>query len=160
VYVYDRDSLGVWSNTPAYIKATNSENDDSFGASLSLSDNGNILAIGDLREDSAASGINGRQTEDCGASDNCASDSGAVFIYTRDANGSWNDTPVYIKATNTEAIDKFGLSVSLTSDGDALAVGAPGEDNASTSINGIPTEDCSSQLGYNCATDSGAVYLY
>ena len=55
----------------------------------------------------------------------------------------------YLKASNSEAGDNFGRAISLSADGNTLAVGAIGEDSA---INGNPSD--------NSAFDSGAVYLY
>ena len=42
----------------------------------------------------------------------------------------------YAKASNTDANDQFGSSVSLSSDGNTLAVGAIGEDSNATGIGG------------------------
>jgi len=55
---------------------------DEFGTSVSLSADGNTLAVGARREDSAATGINGDQT------DNSFLSSGAVYIFVR-SNGLW-----------------------------------------------------------------------
>jgi len=159
VYVYSRDALGAWSNTPVYIKASNTGKFDSFGASVSLSIDGNILAVGANGEDSAASGVNGIQIDDCATTQtNCSSDSGAVYIYSRDPLGVWNDVPVYIKASNTGEGDYFGYSISLSSNGNTIAVGAWREDSAAISINGAQNEDC--VVLNNCASDSGASYIY
>ncbi|MGF1511618.1 MAG: FG-GAP repeat protein [Myxococcota bacterium] len=56
----------------------------------------------------------------------------------------------YVKASNTDEGDLFGLSVALS--GDTLAVGAPGEDSNATGVNGDPTR--------NAAFRSGAVYMF
>jgi hypothetical protein len=56
----------------------------------------------------------------------------------------------YLKASNTSASDYFGYSVTLS--GDALAVGAPGEDCAAIGINGNQDN--------NTASGSGAVYIF
>jgi hypothetical protein len=56
----------------------------------------------------------------------------------------------YIKASNTDVNDQFGVSLAL--DGDTLVVGALYEDSASGGING----DQSS----NAAADSGAAYVF
>jgi hypothetical protein len=42
----------------------------------------------------------------------------------------------YIKASNTDAADRFGWAVSLSADGQTLAVGAPFEDSNATGIDG------------------------
>ncbi|MCA2982048.1 MAG: hypothetical protein INH37_27560, partial [Myxococcaceae bacterium] len=56
----------------------------------------------------------------------------------------------YRKATNTRADDGFGTALSLSVDGSALAIGAPGEDTRSSGINGIQNGD---------ASQSGMAYL-
>ena len=58
----------------------------------------------------------------------------------------------YFKASNTGANDWFGWSVSLSADGNTLAVGAFYEDSNATVINGEETN--------NNAPNSGAVYVY
>jgi len=60
---------------PAYVKASNTGAFDSFGNSVALSGDGSILVVGANREDSAAVGIGGSQ------SDNSALDAGAVYVY-------------------------------------------------------------------------------
>ncbi|MCX7800604.1 MAG: FG-GAP repeat protein, partial [Fimbriimonadales bacterium] len=128
----------------AYIKASNTGAGDEFGTRVALSADGNTLAVGARLEDSNATGVNGNQ------SNNSASDSGAVYIFTR--SGSTWSQQAYIKASNTEAFDNFGYSVALSADGNTLAVGAPGEDSNATGVNG-------NQLD-NSASASGAVYIF
>lgn len=55
----------------------------------------------------------------------------------------------YMKASNTDAGDYFGWSVSGS--GDTLAVGAMGEDSSATGVNGNQAD--------NSALQSGAVYI-
>ena len=125
----------------AYIKASNTAAGDQFGYSVSVS--GDTLAVGGQGEDSSATGINGNQA------DNSARNSGAVYVFTRDDAGLWSQE-AYIKASNTDANDLFGISVSLS--GDTLAVGAPGEGSAVTGIDGDQFD--------NTAPGSGAVYIF
>lgn len=72
-YTFTRDGT-VWSQH-FYIKAPNTEDHDYFGESLSISADGKTLAVGAWGEASAATEINGDQT------DNSANESGAVFLY-------------------------------------------------------------------------------
>jgi len=58
----------------------------------------------------------------------------------------------YLKASNTDEGHEFGFSVALSADGTTLAVGAPFEDSAATSING--------DQGNDAAPDAGAVYVF
>ena len=141
-YVYTR-SAGVWSQQ-AYVKASNTGFDDSFGWSVALAADGNALAVGAPYEDSSATGINGN------AADNTAQDSGAAYVYTR-SGGNWSQQ-AYVKASNTGLADRFGWSMALADDGSTLAVGAPYEDSSATGINGNTAD--------NAASESGAAYVY
>ncbi len=137
VYVFTL-SGGVWSQQ-AYVKASNAEANDLFGISVALSDDGNTLAAGSFFEDSSATGINGNQ------SDNSAGGSGAVYVFTR--SGSTWSQEAYVKASNTEAGDGFGLRVRLSADGDTLAVGATAEDSSATGINGNQSDNSAGGSG-------------
>ena len=129
----------------AYVKASNTDADDLFGYNVTLSDDGNTLAVGASNEDSAATGVNGDQA------DNSANKSGAVYVFTRDSGGSWTQQ-AYVKAHDTSASDYFGASVVLSGDSHTLVVGARHEDSAATGVNGDQTD--------NSATDAGAVYVF
>jgi len=100
--------------------------------SLSLSSNGDILAVSAHREDT-----NGTNT-------------GAVYTFTRSSN-TWFPQ-AFIKNTLPLAYENFGQSVSLSGDGTVLAVGSPGNDSNATGINGDPTN--------TSANGSGTAYLF
>lgn len=142
VYVFTR-SGSTWSQQ-AYVKPSSTDAGDRFGYSVALSGDGNTLAVGADAESSSGTGINGNQA------DNSASSAGAVYVFTR-SGGTWSQQ-AYVKASNTEAIDNFGYSVALSSDGNTLAVGANVEDSNATGIGGSQTD--------NSASNSGAVYVY
>ena len=74
-YVFVRTGT-AWTQQ-AFVKATNTRLNDQFAWALSLSRDGNTLAVGSHLEDSGASGLNGDQE------DATAEDSGAVYVYTR-----------------------------------------------------------------------------
>ncbi|MCX4246394.1 FG-GAP repeat protein [Paraliomyxa miuraensis] len=143
-YVFVRNTTGQWSQQ-AFLEASNFGGDDRFGSSVAVSGDGNTIAVGAPNEDSAATGIDGDQTNDD------APHSGAVYVYVRDAAGQWLQQ-AYVKASNTEESDYFGRSVALSGDGSTLAVGAEEEDGEATGIDGVPVHDS--------APDSGAVYVY
>lgn len=144
VYVYGKDpATGLWSRQ-AYVKASNTGAGDYFGDSLSLSSDGNTLAVGAPLESSSATGVNGSQNN------NSAAGSGAVYIFTR-SSGSWSQQ-AYIKSSNTGTSDQFGDAVALSGDGNTLAVGAVGESSSETGIGGSGTN--------NSALQSGAVYVF
>jgi len=147
VYVFSRDGMGTWSQQ-AYVKASNTGSGDNFGLSVALNGDGNTLAVGAWLEDSNATGIDGDQ------GNNSASNSGAVYVFSRDGMGTWSQQ-AYVKASNTDSGDYFGYhhkAVALSDDGNTLAVGAYLEDSNATGIDGDQADDSSSQ--------SGAVYLY
>ena len=144
VYIFTRNKEGQWKQQ-AYLKASNAESRDWFGRSLSLSDDGNTLAVGAYGEDSNASGIDGDQEN------NEAERSGAVYVFTRNKEGQW-EQQTYLKASNTEEWDSFGRSLSLSGDGNTLAVGAYREDSNARGIDG--------NQGNNEAPASGAVYVF
>lgn len=153
VYVFFR-SAGTWSQQ-AYIKASNSGANDEFGFSLSLSADGNTLAVGAIGESSAATGVNNTSP---GQGDNNASLAGAVYVFTRSGT-TWTQQ-AYVKSLNPLAGDLFGFSVALSPDGGTLAVGVPSEDSAATGVNGNTVSDCTAVSPVNCASQSGAVYVY
>ena len=127
-----------------YFKASNTGAGDWFGVSVALSADGSTLAVGAVYEDSGATGIDGNQ------SSNATSNSGAVYVFTH-ASGTWSQQ-AYIKASNSGAGDYFGRYLSLSTDGNTLAVGAWGEGSNATGING--------NQGNNTAPESGAVYVF
>ena len=148
VYVFTRSS-GIWSQQ-AYIKASNTDAGDGFGASVALAEDGNTLAVGANNEDSNATGIDGDQN------DNSALFAGAAYVFIR-SGGIWSQQ-AYVKASDAGAGDVFGSSIALS--GDTLAVGAYLEDSSSTAINGNETHNCTFRIPLNCAENSGAVYVY
>jgi hypothetical protein len=149
VYVFNRTGA-TWSQQ-AYVKASNTGEGDNFGNSVALSGDGNMLAVGAPFEDGDATGVGG-------ASNESAADAGAAYVYTR-SGGAWSHQ-AYVKASNTGFGDNFGTSVALSSDGNALAIGAPFEGSAATGIGGSQADDCSAPNPFSCAAGSGAVYVY
>lgn len=129
-YMFAR-SGSLWSQQ-AYIKASNTQEDDLFGGALALNAAGNLLAVGATGEASASTVINGDQAN------NAAGGAGAVYIFSN--NGvNWTQG-AYIKAPNAEPIDSFGAAVALSADGNTLAVGAPDEDGTLTGAQGFPID--------------------
>jgi len=139
-YVFTRSGTS-WMQS-AYIKASNAEANDSFGDSVALSDDGGTLAVAAVFESSAGRGIDADQT------DNSAGNSGAVYVFTN--TGTWTQQ-VYIKSSNSDASDAFGIWIALSSDGSTLAVSANGEDSAATGLDGDQLD--------NSASGAGAAYV-
>ena len=142
VYVFAR-SGATWTQQ-AYVKAPNTGAGDAFGASVALAADGSTLAVGAPGEDSAATGINGNQSDEMGP------DSGAVYVLTRTGT-TWKHA-AYVKASNSGPNDGFGTSVSLDGTGSLLAAGAPCEASSATGIGGNQASDA--------ADCSGAAYVF
>jgi hypothetical protein len=141
VYVFGR--IGNLWPQQAYVKASNAETLDLFGSSIALSSDGNTLAVGAQLEDSSAKDINGSET------DNTAANSGAVYVFSR--TGSTWAKEAYLKASNAEAGDQFGLALALSSDGNTVAVGSIDWSGA-VGVGGDQTN--------NAAGLAGAVYVF
>jgi hypothetical protein len=137
-YVSRREG-GVWISE-ARVTASNPGDRDRFGYSVAVS--GDTVVVGAYGEDSAATGIDGAQDDDS------AQDSGAVYVFRR--SGTVWQQEAYLKASNTDAGDRFGQTVAIA--GDVIAVGAPGEDSAAIDTDGDQDDDS--------AGDSGAVYVF
>ncbi len=111
-YVFVRNGT-TWSQQ-AYLKASNTELTDRFGYSVAIS--GDTVVVGALDEDSDANEINGDQ------SDNSAQAAGAAYVFVR--NGTTWTQQAYLKASDSEQFDDFGISVAVS--GDTVLIGAPG----------------------------------
>lgn len=138
VYIFIRNN-STWEQQ-AYIKASNTDEWDYFGSDVSLF--GDTLAVAAIEETSNATGVNGDQ------SNNDASESGAVYVFTRN-DTTWRQQ-AYLKASNAESNDSFGSSISLYDE--TLAIGASRESSNTVGINGDQDN--------NEAGGSGAVYVF
>jgi hypothetical protein len=151
VYIFVQRN-NVWTQQ-AYIKPSNPGQSYKFGHHVSLSGDGNTLAVAASGEASAAKGINGNQN------DKSIPLAGAVYVFSR--NGTNWSQQAYIKASNTGELgaddqfpegDQFAFSLNLSTDGNTLAVGAIGEDSGAAGINGNQND--------NSALGAGAVYVF
>ncbi len=124
VYVFTR-TAGTWSQQ-AYLKSANIDAGDLFGYAVALSRDGAVLAVGAFDEDGSTRQVNGPP-------DNRANGSGAAYVFTR-AGSSWSQQ-AYLKPSNGEAQDAFGVDVALSDDGGTLLVGSLDEDCAVTVVN-------------------------
>lgn len=124
----------------AYIKSSNSEADDRFGWSVAVS--GDTVVIGAPEEDSGAVGVNGNAT------DNSAPASGAAYVFVHSGT-NWIQQ-AYLKASNTDPVDRFGYAVAISDD--TVIVGAYGEASSATGVNGNQSD--------NSASVAGAAYVF
>ena len=104
VYVFVRQGT-TWVQQ-AYLKASNTEAGDYFGAAVDI--HGDTLVVGAWSEDSAAPGMGGSQ------GDNSATEAGAVYVFER-VGTTWSQS-AFLKASNAEAGDQFGRSLGLAAD--------------------------------------------
>src|SRR4029077_16569873 len=146
VYVFER--AGTTWTQQAYLKASNGENGDSMGVSVSISDDGNTVATGSLDEDCMATGVNPPQPCDNDVKDDPSA--GAAYVFVRSGT-TWTQQ-AFIKASNTGREDWFGSRLQISGDGNTLAASAQLEDSAAQGINGRQDDDS--------AQEAGAVYFF
>jgi hypothetical protein len=107
-YVFELDPVGHWIER-ATLLASNSGASDHFGTSVALS--GERALVGTR------------------AGDGRVPDSGAAYVFERDASGAWLET-ARLGAADGERDDQFGYAVALS--GGRALVGAPGDDHGSS----------------------------
>lgn len=145
-YVFGRTGT-AWSQQ-AFVKGNYYTAGDLFASSVSLSADGNMLAVGVPKDSSWGRGFGDTQIQEGG-------EAGAVHLLGRSASG-WS-LVVYVKPTNTIGLGgswfDFGQAVALAADGSAMAVGAPGESGSARGVQG--EQSTAARL-----TRAGAAYLY
>jgi len=126
VYIFTRNG-GSWAQQ-AYLKSDTAVAGDWFGRSVSLDSSGDTLAVSKV----------------------LSTFGGRAYIFAR-SSGNWSQQASLV-GTNTTNGDQFGRSLSLSSDGTTLAVGAINEDGGIAGINGDGSD--------NSLTNSGATYVF
>lgn len=119
-YIYTRTGTNTWGNQQK-IYASRRGNYYKFSFGLAISGDGQTIAVGAHGQD---------YNHD---------HNGAVFMYTKNSNGTWGETQ-FILNNSRNTSDYFGHAVELSYDGDIMVVGCHGDDNR--------------------GTDSGAAYMY
>jgi hypothetical protein len=142
-YVFTR--AGADWTEEAYLKASAARADDQFGASVAIA--GDNLVVTAPNEASAGTGIDPQN----GPADDSANHAGAAYMFTRGADG-WIQS-AYIKASNTDPGDEFGLGVAISDD--TIAIGAANEASAATGVNATNPGQTD-----NSAPWSGAAYVF
>jgi len=140
-YLYRFDDTS-WRQQ-AYVKSSNSDPRDYFGAAVALSNDGNTLAVGARGESGGAIGINGDRH------DNSKDGAGATYVFRFD--NSYCSQQAYIKASNTDEGDDFGYAIALGRNGSMLTVSANRESSNAIGINGDENNDL---------YITGAVYVF
>jgi len=123
-YIFTRSNSN-WSEQEK-IQASDKQQGDHFGYSVAISGDGNTAIVGAYREDAGGT-----------------SDAGAAYIFTW-SNSNWSEQQK-IQASDKQAGDNFGNSVSISEDGNTAIVGANYEDAV---------------VGTNTITDTGAAYIF
>ncbi len=106
-YIFVRNGTSWSEHQKLYHTFTNSQSWMSFGKSVAISDNGNIIAIGEY--DGYTINFNDRN--------------GAVVVFERF--GSLWVQKAELYAPNNNSYERFGWSVDLSGDGNKLIIGAP-----------------------------------
>lgn len=113
VYIYENLN-GTWIEVQK-IQASDKESGDNFGRSIDISGDGLTIAVGAIFED--------------------ANDHGAGYIFEKQDN-TWIQT-AKIKASDHQATDYLGISVSLSNDGLICVISAPYEDTGGSNAGAI-----------------------
>ncbi len=148
VYVFAIDDAGN-PQQQAYLKASNADEQAYFGGSVNLSHKGDILVVGSTGDDTFGRGVYSDVPIDT-----IRSKSGAAYVFLR-SNGQWRQH-AYLKASNANNRDLFGRTVSISEDGETIAVSATFEESLATGINGDQNDNSVD----NSLEGVGAVYLY
>jgi len=101
---------GNWSQQ-AILSESDLQNEDYFGYSVALSGDGLTAAVGTPIDDTTA-----------------GADTGSVSIFTK--SGSTWPKQTRFSAPDAAASDQFGWALSISNDGNTLAVGAPYDDTS------------------------------
>ena len=110
VFVFVRTGMN-WTQQGSPLRGTGSIGSSSQGVSVSITADGNLLAFGGYTDNSAV---------------------GAVWVFSRSADGEWSQLGEKLVGFNTVGQSWFGYSVSLSGDGTTLTVGGPYDDGASS----------------------------
>ena len=123
IYVFTRP-VGGWATSSGAVKLTASDGaaGDGFGSSVSMSGDGSAIVVGAHSNDADEE------------------DAGAAYVFTRPA-GGWVTASGVVKltASDGEADDEFGASVSASQDGGTIAVGARGDSPGSVYVFTMPS---------------------
>lgn len=144
VYIFKRTGV-TWAQE-AYVKASNAEAADSFGASVAV--DADTLVVGAPLEDSGQKTITNGTTA---SSDNARLGAGAVYVYKR--TGSTWAQEAYLKAPNAEIENNLGSAVAIS--GDTIIAGASGENSNQTTITNGPTASSNES-----AIKAGAAFVF
>lgn len=133
VYTFDWNGIDTWTLRGTRLEAYDAYQNVLFGKSVSLSSDGNVLAVGSRRDATFL-------------------DQGGVYVYDR-SGSSWTQRGDVLLPSDTEASDLFGHAIALNESATTLAVSAYGWDNSVGDQGGVYLFDVSG-LGW---TQRGSV---
>lgn len=118
VLVHRRDATGSWTrearlNRFAFPVA--------LGPELAMSGDGNTLVVGGSINGGAVGGVDPPEVGYPGPTPAPGRLSGAAYVYSRDAQGQWQQQ-AYLKAATPRDGERFGLGLALSEDGNRLVV--------------------------------------
>lgn len=122
VYVYDWTG-GVWGQRGSVLVAPDAAANDNFGASVSLSADGTLLAVGAENWE------------------NATSDAGSAYLFDL-VGGVWTQSGSVIEAADAATWDGFGAAVALAPAKAVLAIGAYRWEGALSDQGGVYVYDC------------------
>jgi hypothetical protein len=148
VYIFDRAN-DSWHQS-AYLKGSQLNGNDAMGVSIALSEDGNTVVSGSADDSCLVPGINAPCRGATWPPHLGAGSSGGAYVWVRSGN-NWVEQ-AYLKSTNPELEDLFGVHVSISGDGNTIVASAPNEDGPGRGLNGNQRS--------NAAEDAGAVYIF
>lgn len=150
VYGYRKEFDGSWASPSIYTSSAR-HNNERFGDSISA---GRyyfaIGAPGDGVDNSSFSSPAVTSFDDIEIADDLISNSGSVYLYSRDSADDFFLPLAYLKPKNVDSGDRFGSSVSVVER--EIFVGAPFEDGSSSAVNVNGSN--------NTLANAGAVYRF
>ncbi len=127
-YVFERGADGEWTEIQKLVASDRAFN-DRFGHSVAI--DGNFAIVGAFQEDHDANGTNS------------FNNSGAAYIFERNALGNWSEKQKIVASDRGER-DVFGFSVSIN--GDYIVVGS--------------RSDGENENGMNSLDEAGSAYVF
>ena len=113
VWVFTRDSNGTWSQQGQKLVGTSATGAAQQGSSAALSADGNTLVEGGYDDNGHA---------------------GAVWVFTRDSNGTWSQQGQKLIGTSATGAAQQGISVALSADGNALVEGGEADNGGAGAV--------------------------
>ena len=105
-YIYTRGTNGAWTEEEK-LNATDGDDEDHFGASVSLSADGSTALVGAFKNE-----VDGKNFQ------------GSAYVYRKTSEGSWTQE-ARLTASDGDGGDRFGKAVSISADASTVLVGAP-----------------------------------